>query len=229
MLIGQNISAPPATANGATQERPHTQSVFFKSTTDRFEKVDFKNPNIRILRAKNKKALGKTSTAPTGATSMLSGESTRVGTAAENQITYLNQGPNWTKQMRATDYETFSGKRVGFDGTSPRFNSNNAFYGTSLKLEVPGPGKYEDAQLAITGTNSRVGSRPSTFSQPRNRHLKYAVVFNTCERRFKNKGQNSYIYQPGTNQNIGPGAYISNENSMIKKSFNMSMEHAYFV
>jgi len=46
--------------------------------------------------------------------------------------------------MRATDYETFSGKKVGFDGTSPRFNSNNVFYGTSLKLEVPGPGKYDD-------------------------------------------------------------------------------------
>ena len=95
--------------------------------------------------------------------------------------------------MRATDYEAYSGKKVAFDVTSPRFNSNQIFYGQSLKLEIPGPGKYQD-DLAINGTNVENGNRPSTFSQPRNRHLKYAVVFNTCERRFKNKGQNSYIH-----------------------------------
>ena len=77
-------------------------------------------------------------------------DSTRVGTAAENIVSYLNKGPYWTKQMRATDYEAFSGKKVGFDGTSPRFNSNQIFYGQSLKLEVPGPGKYDgEQQLAI--------------------------------------------------------------------------------
>ncbi len=125
---------------------------------------------------------------------MLSGDSTRAGTAtaAEGIVSYLNRGPNWTKQMRATDYEAFSGKKVGFDVTSPRFNPNQAFYGQSLKLDVPGPGKYED--LAIQGVNTANPTRPGTFSQPRNRHLKYAVVFNTCERRFKNKGINSYIY-----------------------------------
>jgi hypothetical protein len=71
--------------------------------------------------------------------------------------------------------------------------------------------------------------RPNTYSQPRNKNLKYAVVFNTCEKRFKNKGINSYIYQPGTTQVVGPGSYINNENSMLKKSFNMSMEHSYFL
>lgn len=93
------------------------------------------------------------SNAPTGVTSMISNDSTRAGTAAENIVSYLNKGPQWTKQMRATDYEAFSGKKVGFDGTSPRFNSNQIFYGTSLKLDVPGPGKYED-DLTINGTNA---------------------------------------------------------------------------
>lgn len=51
---------------------------------------------------------------------------------------------------------------------------------------MPGPGKYTDADNEVYG-------RPKTYSQPRNKHLKYAVVFNTCERRFKNKGFNSYI------------------------------------
>jgi hypothetical protein len=85
----------------------------------------------------------------------ISNDSTRVGTSAV--VSYLNKGPNWTKKMRATDYEAFSGKRVGFDVTSPRFNTNQIFYGQSLKLEVPGPGKYGEEPQEVYG-------RPKTFS-----------------------------------------------------------------
>ena len=68
-----------------------------------------------------------------------------------------------------------------------------------------------------------------TMNQPRNKHLKYAVVFNSSEKRFKPKAGTS-IYQPvGTQPIIGPGSYVNTENSFIKKSFNMSMEHSYFV
>lgn len=85
---------------------------------------------------------------------------------------------------------------------------------------MPGPGLYQG--------NGKNGGRPQTFNQPRNKHLKYAVVFNSSEKRFKSKGQG--IYQvSGTQPVCGPGAYLNNENSMIKKSFNMSMEHSYFV
>jgi hypothetical protein len=141
-------------------------------------------------------------------------------------VSYLNKGPDWTKKTRANDYEAFAGKRVGFDATSPRFNYNQAFYGQSLKFEVPGPGQYAEPNLVAVGVGA---SRPTTQSQPRNKNLKYAVVFNTCERRFKGKGFNSYFYQPGTTQQVGPGSYITNDNSMLKKSFNMSMEHSYFL
>ena len=48
------------------------------------------------------------------------------------------------KRTRASDYESVAGKRVGFDATSPRFHHGQVFYGQSLKLEVPGPGLYED-------------------------------------------------------------------------------------
>ena len=58
--------------------------------------------------------------------------------------------------------------------------------------------------------------------------MKYAVVFNTSEKRFKGKGTGIYKAS-GTQAVVGPGSYINNENSMIKKSFNMSMEHSYFV
>ena len=120
--------------------------------------------------------------------------------------------------MRASDYEAFAGKKVGFDATSRRFHYKEVFYGQSLKYDVPGPGQYASND-----------ARPRTYGQPRNKHLKYAVVFNTCEKRFKNKGYNSYINCTGTAPVIGPGAYGSNENSMLKKSFNMSMEHSYFL
>ena len=61
--------------------------------------------------------------------SIVSNDTTRAGTAAENAVSYLTRGPQWTKQMRATDYEAYSGKKVAFDVTSPRFNSNQIFYG----------------------------------------------------------------------------------------------------
>ncbi len=81
---------------------------------------------MRILKPKGKKHISSANklVAPSGPSSMISNDSTRVGTAAENIVSYLGKGPLWTKQMRATDYEAFSGKKVGFDGTSPRFNSN---------------------------------------------------------------------------------------------------------
>jgi len=59
--------------------------------------------------------------------------------------------------------------------------------------------------------------------------LKYAVVFDTCEKRFKPKGQTSFYHSGSTQPVVGPGSYINNENSMIKKSYNMSMEHSYFL
>ena len=55
------------------------------------------------------------------------------------------------------------------------------------------------------------------------------MVFNTSEKRFKAKGLNSIYHVTQTQPIVGPGSYINNEGSMIKKSFNMSMENSYFV
>ena len=186
-----------------------TASVFFKSATDRFAKIAPNNPHIRMLEAVSGKKI-KTHH------SFSDGQSTRAGTRGGSSQPFAYR---WTKQMRATDYELFAGKRVGFDATSPRFNCNQIFCGQSLKFEVPGPGQYEDGQ----------SPRPhTTASQPRNKHIKYAVVFNTCEKRFKNT-QGSYVSNKGTTHQVGPGSYINTENAMLKKSFNMSMEHSYFL
>jgi len=60
----------------------------------------------------------------------------------ENKITYLDKEKSWTRQTRATDLEIMAGKRVGFEATSPRFNMNQAFFGTSLRTDIPAPGSY---------------------------------------------------------------------------------------
>jgi hypothetical protein len=74
-------------------ERPTTttQTHFFKSTTERFENVDSKNPNIRILKANKNKRVQGLSTKPPGSAGAgsLASDSTRVGTAAENIVSYL--------------------------------------------------------------------------------------------------------------------------------------------
>ena len=65
----------------------------------------------------------------------------QIVVGVENKITYLDRERSWTGQQRARDLEIM-GKRVGFEATSPRFNINNVFYGTSLKIDQPGPGQY---------------------------------------------------------------------------------------
>ena len=52
--------------------------------------------------------------------------STRTGSGV---LTYVQRGPQWTKQMRASDYEAFAGKKVGFDATARRFHYKEVFYG----------------------------------------------------------------------------------------------------
>ena len=55
------------------------------------------------------------------------------------------------------------------------------------------------------------------------------AIFDSQEQRFKLKGLQSYIHQHGTTNKVGPGSYGNLDNTMMKKSFNMSMEHSYFL
>lgn len=57
--------------------KPIAQNVFFKSTTDRFMKIDNQNPNIRILDS----AVGQRKHSVQNKSALnISGASTRVGT-----------------------------------------------------------------------------------------------------------------------------------------------------
>jgi hypothetical protein len=58
-------------------DRPKTQTVFFKSTTDRFNRIDNANPNIRIVETAHEKKRNMSSAGPGGIN--ISGLSTRHG------------------------------------------------------------------------------------------------------------------------------------------------------
>ena len=51
----------------------------------------------------------------------------------------------------------------------------------------------------------------------------------STEKRFKTKGMNSIYNCGATKATVGPGSYQNVEGGMIKKSYNMSVEHSYFV
>jgi len=108
----------------------------------------------------------------------------------ENKVTYLDD-QSWTHQQRTKDLEIMSGKRVGFEATSPRFNINQCFYGTSLKIDQPGPGQYPHNEFT-----EECVPRPATQGLPRSKNMKAAVIFNSSDRRFKQKGLTSF-YHPG--------------------------------
>ena len=150
----------------------------FKSTSDRFnQSFSAKDPGIRILNSKG----GRRTKIVTQSEHGKHIYDKEAVFGAENQVTCIKTLDEWKhRQQRASDLEIASGRRVGFDATSPRFNYNQVFYGTSLKLEVPGPGLYKN--------KGDVSDRPKTFNQPRNKNIKYAVVFNSSEKRFKPKG-----------------------------------------
>ena len=87
------------------------------------------------------------------------------------QYDFNDTRTQWVAKGRAGDYEVFSGKNIGFDKTSPRFNFDQVFYGQSLKFGVPGPGHYPSNRQKEIMTASqpknktRAGNltRPGTF------------------------------------------------------------------
>ena len=113
----------------------------FRSTTDRFNLVySSQAPNVRILKQKNSKGVTKMVMRDPDHKGLEIDSKMVIG--VENKVTYLDNEKSWTAQQRARDLEVMGGKRVGFEATSPRFNINQAFFGTSLKVDQPGPGQY---------------------------------------------------------------------------------------
>ena len=164
----QSNSQAPRMDTTLTQERAMSNAIF-RSQCDRFNmSMVPNNPTVRILKSQGGKRAKIVAQSEQG--KHVYDKEAVFG--IENQVTCIKDPDVWReRRTRASDYESIAGKRVGFDATSPRFNYNQVFYGQSLKLEVPGPGLYQD-------TRSADARRPKTMGQPRAKQLKYAgVVF----------------------------------------------------
>lgn len=135
-------------------------NAVFTSKSDRFSMhMVPNNPTVRILKSQGGKRAKIVAQSEQG--KHVYDKEAIFG--IENQVTCIKEQEVWReRRTRASDYESVAGKRVGFDATSPRFNYNQVFYGQSLKLEVPGPGLYQDSRSVDS-------KRPKTMNQPRNK------------------------------------------------------------
>lgn len=236
LAIEGRSQASTRALTASQKERTKPNSVFL-SATDRF-KVYEKMVGIGPNRTDRSPEPPKMTDHTKSNTQTFKSTNDVLRAADLTQYDFKDARTTWTGKGRAPDYEVFSGKNIGFDKTSPRFNYDQVFYGQSLKFGVPGPGYYppeKTKEIAIESmpknkTRASNLARPGTFQQPRSKTMKKNMaIFDVQEARFKMKGQGTFNHQAGTNYKVGPGTYGSTENSMLKKSFNMSMEHSYFV
>lgn len=103
---------------------------------------------------------------------------------------------------------------------------------------MPGPGQYTVGnrsdisytsqpknRVKLRGLKEGLERRPVTNHQQRSRSKSHegSVVFDTKEKRFREKGLTTYFHQHGTSKQVGPGSYVKHS-SFVKQSFNMSVE-----
>jgi len=91
-----------------------------------------------------------------------------------------------------------------------RFPTKQIFFGNNF-TDVPGPDRYRKDHNSIRKATKR-----------QRRSIKPNRSFGSSSTR---GGHNSYLKKSQYSANVGPGAYTSNRNSMIKKSFNVAAGH----
>jgi hypothetical protein len=111
-------------------------------------------------------------------------------------------GEPWVKQTRSAYYAWCNAAKLGFNSTAPRWHSTR-----QLSVKSPGPGSY-----SFAGHRDAQGIR----SQQGSRHTP-GVLHNRAD---------SYRPKTGTSNKLGPGAYAT-DMSMIKRSFNMSLDNSF--
>ena len=104
----------------AEKERSKANSIFM-STTNRFNNLEKTHPNVRILNPEKANSVVDDSKVQN---SLMKGNKNVVKANEKCQYDFKDSRTNWASKGRAPDYEVFSGKNIGFDQTSPRFNYN---------------------------------------------------------------------------------------------------------
>lgn len=91
-----------------------------------------------------------------------------------------------------------------------RFPTKQIFFGENFK-NVPGPCRYRKDHDSMRKATTR-----------KRRSIKPNRSFGSSSTR---AGHNSYLIKPQYSSKVGPGAYSSSRNTMIKKSFNVAAGH----
>lgn len=125
-LIVEGKSQASTRAFTAGNDKRSKISSVFMSTTDRFNMLENRNPNVRILNPDRFKK-GKDDSIMNS--SLMQGTERVIRGNDKVQYDFKDTRTEWTQKIRANDYEAFSGKHIAFDQTSPRFNFNQVFYG----------------------------------------------------------------------------------------------------
>jgi len=137
LLMEGKSTASTRAFTAAEKERSKINSVFM-STTDRFVSMEKSHPAVRILDPERKRKNVDDTSQLQNSLMRTTNDVVKAG----DKVQYDLKDMNWNKTGRKGDFEMYSGKNIGFDQTSPRFNFNQVFYGQSLKFDVPGPGQY---------------------------------------------------------------------------------------
>ena len=153
LAIEGKSTASTRAFTAAEKERSKANSIFM-STTDRFNDLEKAHPNVRILNPEKKTATPKEDPSKLQ-NSIFKGVKNIIRADEKVQYDFKDARTTWVEKGRATDYEVYSGKNIGFDQTSPRFNYNQVFYGQSLKFDVPGPGQYPTKPHLEINTTSK--------------------------------------------------------------------------
>lgn len=127
LVLEGKSQASTRALTAAEKERTKQNSVFL-SQTDRFKVYDKLvgiSQSHRTSRVKDSQVKSEMASFNKNNTQEVLKSTQEFSTAADKiQYDFKDTRTQWTSKGRATDYEVFSGKNIGFDKTSPRFNYN---------------------------------------------------------------------------------------------------------
>ena len=222
--------------------RPGTH-IGFCSKVERFEpNQEISKPEMHLLSSKPSPPTPSQppSTHPTKPTMQGSYNQIKSKLASMHEISNTLNRPKWGNHSRALSYNRIHEHKIGFDSTNARFHYQKPILSSNKQTgNLPGPGSYSfthgNTACAVSSSDrnrNKKAHAQSFYLTAKDRPSSVTGIvclsaFNSSEHKFGNK-VSSYRPTTGTSSNLGPGAYAK-ESSMIKKSYNLTMEHSFLV
>ena len=152
----------------------------------------------------------RTSTARFGQAAHTNPHVNLLGEQNEPKGQFYEGEEQWVKQTRALDADMFNRNKIGFDTTSPRFNHH--VVKDYIEKQLPGPATYKPSSEVVGTPKGELNTATKPF-------LSTSKKFSKFE---------SYRPRTGTTKNIGPGVYQTEQNSLVKRSFNLTIENSFW-